>query len=388
MAPKSLSIWMQRAGRAGRSPLLQARAILLVQPTVFQEKNKTKKDPDKAGLTEYVKAVDEPLRTWIETKECRREIADEYFNSGVKRKCDCCNNCLARDTPPPHPTTPPNRPSSRASGAASSPSKTPRRNGKRPMLPGTAPDDEPKGPATRRNEKLKGAKSVLVQWRYETWQTYCSQAPYGPQGLMPDDILHRIASNARLVTPNDLKGTGWGPSRVVRHGIALLQVLREYDQQFDEARDVEKVERAEAKKRETAERRAAQQVAARADREQAKALKQSQPKPPRASRSKKPPVLAGSTTQNVDYPHAVLMTPQPERTTISNSSFENRPITPNPAYSMMSPHLPPSYMVPYPTPPSSTITPPSYAQMSLFGDPYNAAQPSLSTVISQPPARR
>lgn len=86
MAPKSLSIWMQRAGRAGRSPLLQACAILLVQPTVFQEKNKTKKDPDKAGLTEYVKAVDEPLRTWIETKECRREIADEYFNSGVKRK--------------------------------------------------------------------------------------------------------------------------------------------------------------------------------------------------------------------------------------------------------------------------------------------------------------
>lgn len=76
---------MQRAGRAGRSPTIRAHAILLVQPTVFQEKNKTKKDPDKEGMTEYVKAVDEPLRAWIETKECRREIADEYFDSGVKR---------------------------------------------------------------------------------------------------------------------------------------------------------------------------------------------------------------------------------------------------------------------------------------------------------------
>ncbi|KAF9242905.1 P-loop containing nucleoside triphosphate hydrolase protein [Melanogaster broomeanus] len=92
MVLKSLSIWMQRAGRAGRSPSMQASAILLVQPSVFQEKNKKKKDPDKPGQMEYVKMVDEPLfrntlRAWIEAMECRRDVADEYFNSGVKRKC-------------------------------------------------------------------------------------------------------------------------------------------------------------------------------------------------------------------------------------------------------------------------------------------------------------
>ncbi|KAK7031813.1 P-loop containing nucleoside triphosphate hydrolase protein [Favolaschia claudopus] len=37
MVPTSLSIWMQRAGRAGRNFLVAARAILLVQPSVFKE---------------------------------------------------------------------------------------------------------------------------------------------------------------------------------------------------------------------------------------------------------------------------------------------------------------------------------------------------------------
>jgi superfamily II DNA helicase RecQ len=38
MVPNSLSIWMQRAGRAGRNHLISAQAILLVQPSVFQER--------------------------------------------------------------------------------------------------------------------------------------------------------------------------------------------------------------------------------------------------------------------------------------------------------------------------------------------------------------
>ncbi|KAF9231154.1 hypothetical protein BU15DRAFT_56515, partial [Melanogaster broomeanus] len=95
MVPASLSIWMQRAGRAGRSPSLQARAVLLVQPSVFQAKKEKRhseemeaaRDPDKfeAPVT-YVKAVEDGLRNWLEAKSCRRDVADKYFNSGGKRK--------------------------------------------------------------------------------------------------------------------------------------------------------------------------------------------------------------------------------------------------------------------------------------------------------------
>ncbi|KIJ15178.1 hypothetical protein PAXINDRAFT_12087 [Paxillus involutus ATCC 200175] len=86
LVPGSLSIWMQRAGRAGRSPSVQARAVLLVQPMVFQMKTSKKagKDPDQCEKSiEYIKNVDDALRAWIEAKECRREVVDVYFGSGL-----------------------------------------------------------------------------------------------------------------------------------------------------------------------------------------------------------------------------------------------------------------------------------------------------------------
>lgn len=39
--PMSLSVWLQRAGRAGRSPHVQARAILLVESSALQRVGST-----------------------------------------------------------------------------------------------------------------------------------------------------------------------------------------------------------------------------------------------------------------------------------------------------------------------------------------------------------
>lgn len=87
MVPASLSVWMQRAGRAGRSPNIQGYAVLLVQPLVFQEKHsKAMKDPDKTDGISYVKSIEEGLWAWIEATTCRRDMADQYFNSDVPCK--------------------------------------------------------------------------------------------------------------------------------------------------------------------------------------------------------------------------------------------------------------------------------------------------------------
>ncbi|KAF8838048.1 P-loop containing nucleoside triphosphate hydrolase protein [Paxillus ammoniavirescens] len=103
MVPASLSIWMQRAGHAGHSPSLQVCAILLVQPSVFQAKKEKKethiseatKDPDKCeGSVTYVKAVEDGLREWLETKSCHRDVADKYFNSSMKRKRTVAYLCV------------------------------------------------------------------------------------------------------------------------------------------------------------------------------------------------------------------------------------------------------------------------------------------------------
>ncbi|KAF8834281.1 P-loop containing nucleoside triphosphate hydrolase protein [Paxillus ammoniavirescens] len=69
MVSASLSIWMQRAGCAGRSPSLQVHAVLLIQPSVFHEKKEKKehhdvdtKGPDRSeGPVTYVKAVEDGL---------------------------------------------------------------------------------------------------------------------------------------------------------------------------------------------------------------------------------------------------------------------------------------------------------------------------------------
>ena len=85
MVPRSLSIWLQRAGRAGRRSDVRARAILLVQPTVFYEKGKNKRQP--GDPVQYVKEIEDDLRAWIETPadKCRRDVADTLFENPPRK---------------------------------------------------------------------------------------------------------------------------------------------------------------------------------------------------------------------------------------------------------------------------------------------------------------
>jgi hypothetical protein len=129
MAPRSLSIWMQRLGQAGRSGS-SAISVLLVEPHVFQLKkpkeqntNKTKLAHNKSvpitqegvsdevdseyegfhhndpmqdedslnkGTTQlhnvdfrYKKELEGGLRNWIDPQycNCRREVSNVYFGN-------------------------------------------------------------------------------------------------------------------------------------------------------------------------------------------------------------------------------------------------------------------------------------------------------------------
>lgn len=127
MVPKSLCVWLQRYGRAGRAGQPSV-VILLVEPSVFKRRKKRKRkttntndvlgvisyDADEdwedvldedgedddgleAGLTtsvrdestlsgfddnlEYVKEIEDGLRLWVEGPGCRRSIANEYFDN-------------------------------------------------------------------------------------------------------------------------------------------------------------------------------------------------------------------------------------------------------------------------------------------------------------------
>lgn len=116
---------MQRAGRAGRQTSLQAEAILMVEESVFVIQNRQAKptnaeneeelwefdneDAEEEGIGDGELNVGQPadanadgvlrpnrvsalqkvpkkkceagLRSWIEAEECRRNVADEYFDN-------------------------------------------------------------------------------------------------------------------------------------------------------------------------------------------------------------------------------------------------------------------------------------------------------------------
>lgn len=73
--------------------MLQACAVLLVQPTVFQQK--VKKEAGNAdGQPDFVKNVEGGLRTWLKANICQRDVTDEYFASSVKRQCGFKSLCL------------------------------------------------------------------------------------------------------------------------------------------------------------------------------------------------------------------------------------------------------------------------------------------------------
>ena len=78
--------WIQHAGCAGRQASIQARAVLLIEPSVFQEMGKTtRKEGDPIV---YKKTIEPGLRTWVDVPvdQCQHDIVDEYFDNPLNRK--------------------------------------------------------------------------------------------------------------------------------------------------------------------------------------------------------------------------------------------------------------------------------------------------------------
>ncbi|KAJ7152391.1 P-loop containing nucleoside triphosphate hydrolase protein [Mycena filopes] len=283
--PSSLPVWIQRAGRAGRSSELQARAILLVERSMFQRRKKRKRGAGKASTKpsrepessdsdsgsdsdaddrhvpnvpvpedadaassshaavaepadgkEWGKQVDPVLREYISTVDCRRDASDRYFDNPPRSPPtgECCDNCTRKALPPPPPASPPRNPStpepteSPSSSAHSTPSKNRNANGKRAMVYG-------QGPKTRRKEHLKSARAALERWRIKIYLAKYSNSWLTPEVLLPDKFLTSLASK-RGQTVAELASfiPNWAFSE--DHLADVLQVLCRVDAQEREGR--------------------------------------------------------------------------------------------------------------------------------------------------------
>ncbi|KAJ7092198.1 P-loop containing nucleoside triphosphate hydrolase protein [Mycena epipterygia] len=208
--PKSLSVWIQRAGRAGRSPDLQAHAILLVEESAFQRwKKRRQKKPTLTNASdsessdsspnsdsesgangavpvavafsdvddgkEWGKKVEDALRKYTSTRSCRRDVADEYFNNPARSRID----------------------------------------------------------------------------RY-------SQTSFSPEVILPDPTLTTLASNARIKTIDDIVSIIVNPPWMMaeRHGREVLDLMARLDRADREARNAKTIENRQIRKRTTAARNA------------------------------------------------------------------------------------------------------------------------------------
>ncbi|KAJ7222321.1 P-loop containing nucleoside triphosphate hydrolase protein [Mycena pura] len=309
--PQSLDIWYQRLGRAGRCPGLQARAIMLVEKSMFQRKKpkgssgtkpaapveaeidggndseeeeaeaeeheegttrpKKIKQLKKVNLDDglvWVKNVHPILREYISTEDCRRDVADKYFNNPPRRPPTgpCCDNCVAKagktrdadsrdggsDDSRPHT---PEQPNSAPQSAQSTPSKHANANGKRPMTRAKRGD----GPTTRRTDHLKSARAALSGWRTRTYLARYSTCAFTDTGILPDPILTKIASK-RVRTLDELKALTPGWIFAARHGQEILKMLEKLDEAQREANKKVTLQNREAKKQQTQARNDAERL--------------------------------------------------------------------------------------------------------------------------------
>ncbi|KAF6752010.1 P-loop containing nucleoside triphosphate hydrolase protein [Ephemerocybe angulata] len=211
--PSSLSVWVQRAGRAGRSPNLDARAILLVEESVFKRQKAGVKSKDVGDDgKEWVKKVEAALRGWIGTKKCRRDYLDEYFDNPKERLAplgDCCDVCtgaaVAVDT---------NSDSEDMDTSAElddNGDSIINSNGKRgsdslddgPENPD--PDDETIPKQLRRGQHREAVRLALVKWRFEKKASTYTPSPFTAVAILPDPAIAILASHVTVRTFEDLK---------------------------------------------------------------------------------------------------------------------------------------------------------------------------------------
>ncbi|PIL28157.1 transporter [Ganoderma sinense ZZ0214-1] len=235
-APPSLTTWIQRAGRAGRSPRILARATLLIEKSAFQlinrkgprkpKKQKTSTAESATTATEkgpeYRKKIDRSLRVWLDHKGCRREAVDEYFNNPI---------LTARSV---------KRPRSSSSSAPSVLSPSKRRRDNIPMEEEESSGQIQVEVAPRRiraGGHRERAIAALKSWRLEMVRTRYKLTSFSEEGLLSDDMIASLVYDATLKSVEDVIRKLADPPWVFapRHAKDVLAVLASVDAAHDAA---------------------------------------------------------------------------------------------------------------------------------------------------------
>ncbi|KAF8141803.1 P-loop containing nucleoside triphosphate hydrolase protein [Boletus edulis] len=201
-APQSLTVWMQHAGRARRSAVIQAHAVLFLELSVLKEIRLNTKQPEpesggsdleeEEGTNEekmYCKKLEPSLREYIATCCCRHEIIDALFDNPPGRlvlNTMCCDNCTEAKSSPSHPASPHPDYSDEAIT----------------MKIKAAAGELPTGRHVQQH--LQDVRHALLSWRRRMAICDFPHACFTSAVLLPDPILSTLASKRSLTTLNKI----------------------------------------------------------------------------------------------------------------------------------------------------------------------------------------
>jgi hypothetical protein len=110
-------------------------------------------------------------------------------------------------------------------------------------------------PGCRRQERLEAARNALSNWCQSVWKAEYSHCIWGPEVLLPDTVLTKLASRARIKTVSDIKNEVPEWLWADEHGDAILKLLEPIDLAWHEEGERKKVEKKAKRAKISAERK-------------------------------------------------------------------------------------------------------------------------------------
>ena len=94
----------------------------------------------------------------------------------------------------------------------------------------------------RRQERLEAARNVLSNWCQTLWKLEYSHCIWGPEILLPDTVLTKLASRARIRTVSDIKNEVPEWLWADEYGETVLKLLEPIDSAWQDENERKKEE--------------------------------------------------------------------------------------------------------------------------------------------------
>jgi hypothetical protein len=241
----------------------------LVQPIISTRSIYDTGRKSREGFAEWLKRVIAGASSLTNTSSTRKElqVRSLQFNSiHVNSLCPgvrpCCDNCVLKMHNSGGTLTPAetqflalrSRIESRNMPSITHPVAPPTQAGEQNEAhngqPGEAPlgverpetQKKPRHPGPRHAERLEACRNTLTNWRSSTWNRVFKHCIWGPSALLPDAVLTKLATQARLKTLADIQERipewGWADE----YGEEILKLLEPIDNAWHEENERKKAE--------------------------------------------------------------------------------------------------------------------------------------------------